>query len=439
MSRRNAVRVVSFSLSVALVCLLFSYKTSRDNKRYILSIENSYSYMLEELNTAANNISLILNKARFVTTRPQIATMASKLLTESEISKNALAQLPVSDRLSSLNKFFSQVGNYAISLSEQDSDVGVISDKDSGNIEKLSNISFKVSEILNSSRENYNNLEYWAKELEDKVQDATSKENLTTVLTELEDEFNDYPTLIYDGPYSDHILEKEPTLIKDMPNISQEEGLEVATKWSGSENLDFAGITDSKISTFDYMSENVYVGVTQKGGQVLYIRKTRRIDDIILNYDQALLKANAYLNDIGMNNLKETYYFESDGVCTINFAYQDGKTLCYTDLVKVGIAMDNGEVVFYEAAGYIANHKERAFEVPEISEEEAKSIISSKLKINNVRLALIPTNSVEEKRCYEFNCTSSDNQEVLIYINTAALIEEEILILQKSDGGILVK
>jgi len=54
-------------------------------------------------------------------------------------------------------------------------------------------------------------------------------------------------------------------------------------------------------------------------------------------------------------------------------------------------------------------------------------------------LALVPTDSVEEKRCYEFSCIAADGQEILVYINTATLAEEEILILCKSDGGILVK
>lgn len=436
MSRRNTVRVLSFSLSIALVCLIFGFKTQKENERYALYIENSYSYMLDELNTASNNIATILNKARFVTTKPQINAMAAKLLTEAEISKNSLAQLPVAGQLSSLNRFFSQVGNYALAVSKSENDV--ITEEQSRNIETLSAISVKVSDILNRSRENFNNLEYWASELKNQVEDVIDTNNLSSTLTELEDEFNDYPTLIYDGPYSDHILEKEPILINEMSEVSETEAFDTALKWTKTENLDFAGITDGKIATFDFLGNDISVSVTKKGGLVLNFRKFRPIEDIVLNYEQAVLKADAYLEAMGMRNLTETYFFESDGVCTINYAFLDGKTVCYTDLIKIGVAMDNGEIVFYEAAGYISNHKDRAFQTPEITEEEAGTLISSKLAVNNVQLALIPTDSVEEKRCYEFSCVSNDNQEVLVYINTAALVEEEILILQKSDGGILV-
>ncbi|MBQ6848214.1 MAG: germination protein YpeB [Clostridia bacterium] len=441
MSRRNLVRVVSFSLSFALACGIFAFKTNKENKKYILQIENSYSYMLDELNTAANNIATILNKARFATTKPQLSSMASKLLTEAEISKNSLSQLPVSAQLSTLNRFFSQVGNFAYSVSENVSEETPISAKDTVNIEMLSSISAQISEILNTARDDYNNLDYWASVIESGVEEIVSEKDLNACLGELEGELKDYPTLIYDGPYSDHILEKEPTLLKDTAEVSKDDALLIAAKWSGisPDSLDFGGTTEGKIATYDFLSEGVYVSITKKGGHILSLRKERLIKDIILNYEHALLKAIAFLDRMEMPNLKETYYFEADGVYTINFAFLDGKTLCYTDLVKVGIAADNGEIVFYEAGGYIANHRSRAFETPKITEEEAQSIISPKLTVNSVRLALIPLNSLEEKRCYEFACTSADGQEILVYINTAALLEEEILVLQKSDGGILVK
>ncbi len=441
MSKRNIVRIVSFSLSIAVACLIFTLKTGTENKKYILQLQNSYSYMLDELNTAANNIATILNKARFATTKPQLSSMAAKLLTEAEISKSSLSQLPVSSQLTTLNRFFSQVGNFAYSVSENLEDTSPLSQRDTASIEILSDISARISKILSASREDYNNLDYWAGVIESNVEEVISKENLSSTLDSLEGELKDYPTLIYDGPYSDHILEKEPTLLKDTGEVSKEDAHLTAAKWTGisPDSLQFGGTIEGKIATYDFLSEGVYVSVTKKGGYILNIRKERKIEDIILNYEHALLKAFAFLDRMNMTNLKETYYFEENGIYTINFAFLDGKTLCYTDLIKVGVAADNGEIVFYEAGGYIANHRSRAFETPKISEEEARNIISPKLTVNNVRLALIPLNSLEEKRCYEFACTSADGQEILVYINTAALLEEEILVLQKSDGGILVK
>lgn len=438
MSRRNAVRTVSFSLSVALVFLGLFYQADKKNKAYVLNIENTYSYMLDELNTSVGNIATILNKTRFLTTKSQLNKMAAKLLTEAEISKSTLAQLPIANSLSSLNLFFSQVGNYAFSLSENLSEKGLDS-QDIANIEKLSEISKRVEEIMSKSHGNFNNLEYWATTLDNEISQTVEENGLDISLTELEDEFKDYPTLIYDGPYSDHILNKESTLLKNESEVTKDQALKNAVEFSNIKDLAFAGVSNGEIPTFDFMGTDITVSLTKQGGFLLYLRREREIGDILLSYEQSLLKAKSYLESIGMRNLKETYYSSYGGVCVINFAHLDGKTICYTDLIKVGVAEDNGEIVFYEAGGYIVNHKPRAFETPQITEEEAMSIISPKLQVDGVQLALIPTDNLEEQRCYEFSCTSADLQEVLVYINTAVLKEEEILILQKDDGQTLVK
>ena len=230
-------------------------------------------------------------------------------------------------------------------------------------------------------------------------------------------------------------------MLKDAATVERQEALKTAAKWSKASlpNLEFAGETAGKIETYDFLGEGITVSITKKGGYVLYFRKENEVKDMILSNEQARLKANAYLSDMGISGMQETYYFEADGVCTVNFAFLDGKTLCYTDLIKVGVAMDTGDIVFYEAGGYITNHKERAFLTVKYTEEQAQALISPKLTVDSVRLALIPTDAVEETRCYEFACISGDNQEILVYINTADLSEEEILILRKSDGGVLVK
>jgi len=441
MKKRTLIKILSYSVSVALVSAVFSMKSYSKQETYKQEIQNEYSYMMDELSTATNNISTILNKARYATTPSQMSGMAAKLLAEAEVSKNSLSQLPIGNELTMLNRFFSQVGNYALAVSKSLITDGEISEKDIENIEHLSKSAQKVANIVNGTRAESNNPEYWARLIESKIENDVSVQELEESFNQLEDELKDYPTLIYDGPHSDHLLNKEASLLKDAEPIAEEKGKMVAARWCQVylKDLKYTGKSKGRIDTFNYSGENLDVSVTVKGGHILYFRKQPAVEEIILNHEQAVEKAKRYLQKMGMQNLKETYYYESDGVCTVNFAFLDGKTICYTDLIKVGVAMDTGDVIFYEAGGYISNHIDRTLKTPKYSEEEAKKIISPKLKVEDVRLAVIPTDSVKEKRCYEFLCTASDGQEILVYINTATLAEEEILILCKSDGGILVK
>ena len=81
----------------------------------------------------------------------------------------------------------------------------------------------------------------------------------------------------------------------------------------------------------------------------------------------------------------------------------------------------------------------RSTTTPAATAEQAREKVSGRLSVRETGLALIPTSSGGEVRCYEFVCKADDGQEILVYINASTLEEENILILLKSDGGTLTK
>lgn len=442
MKRRTTVKILSFCTAAVLAAVGFAAKSHISLRNYKLEIQNGYSRSLDELGASVNNISLILEKAEFATTPKHISTIANKLLIEAENAKSALSQLPAGgETLTVLNRFLSQVGNYAVSVAKSLAGGVSMSDEMSANMAMLRDTAQKVAATVNNSQITYNNMDYWAKELDRELDGAVDSDTLAGSLGELEESLSDYPKLVYDGPYSDHILEKEPAMIKDAAHVTESEALKTAAETAGVERstLKSDGVQNGTIPAYRFSDSSVNVTVSQKGGYAVYMRKNRSVGDSILSYEQALEKAKRYLERLGMTNFCETYYFTDEGVCVINFAYLDGKTICYTDLLKVGVAMDDGEIMLYEASGYLTNHVERAFETPAVTEEQAAEIVSDKLKIRETALALIPTESGGEVRCYEFVCVSEAEQDVLVYINAVTREEEDILILLKSDGGTLVK
>ena len=441
MKTRNAVRLISFCVAAVLVAAVFAVKARQDLKRYRLEVQNNYSRSLDGLNSSINNISLILEKAEYVTTAKQLSQMSAQLLTEAENAKNALAELPAGDNLDIINRFLSQVGNYAMAVSKS----LVSGEEPSGdyaqNIAVLKNTAQKISEAVGNSSIAYDNPSAWADDLDNKLEEAVDRDSLAGALDTLEDSLSDYPTLVYDGPYSDHILEKEPLMLKNAAAVTEDEALKKAAETAecGVDKLSLDGTAEGKIPAYRFSGENISVTVSRSGGYAVYMRKSREIGDYVLEHAQAVEKAKRYLERIGMGGFTETYFFTDEGVCVINFAYLDGKTVCYTDLVKVGVAMDTGEIMLYEASGYLTNHTDRAFETAAVSAEEAAKTVSDRLKIRETSLALIPTKGGGEKRCYEFVCLTEDGREILVYINAVTKEEEDILILLKSDGGTLTK
>ncbi len=439
--KQTVVKIISFLSAAILVVGGFAIKERSKGLKYLLMIENQYSRAFEQLNSSLNNIQMAVEKTVYVSSAKKMSSLSAEIFSEAELAKSALSELPTGDNdLSTIYRFLSQVGNYALSVAKNITSENTVSDKQREELKQLSDTAKTVTQVINDSGIEYNSPEHWAQTVENKLSDAVNKQGLASSLTQLEEDLSDYPTLIYDGPYSDHILEKEPLMTTGAREYLQDEALAVAISVVGDNNsLNFEDMQGGKIECYRFADNNVNVTVSKSGGYVVYMRKNRAVGDSLLSYEQALSKAEKFLEDMQITSLVDTYFYTDNGICVINFAYLDGQTICYTDLIKVGVAMDTGEIMLLETAGYLTNHTNRAFATPSHTSDEAMAKISSDLQVNEVAMTLIPTDSGGEVRCYEFLCSGEDGQEILVYINVQTLEEEQIYILLKTDGGTLVK
>ena len=134
--------------------------------------------------------------------------------------------------------------------------------------------------------------------------------------------------------------------------------------------------------------------------------------------------------------MKETYYLKQDGIVTINYAYeQDGVTV-YPDLIKLKVALDNGEIMGIETTGYLNSHEKRNISDVKITKEQAKKDLNSKIEILSENLAIIPTEWKTEVLCWEFK-GKVDDTDFLVYINAKTGEEQDILVITNTPNGTL--
>ena len=438
MKKRTLIRLFSFAAALLLATLGFALKSAQKAARYRLQIETGYSHMLDCLNESTGNISVLLQKAAYATSPAQRGSIAADLLAEAQSAKIALSQLPSGDgELSTLNRFLSQVGNYAVTVSQNTGG----QENYAANIAALQQTAKKISDAVGDSAITYNNPAEWEREIDRKIGEALKGDSFAGAAAKLEESLTDYPTLVYDGPYSDHILEKEPQMIKNKPVVSRDEAKTAAAEAANcrEKDLRYDGDVNGSIPAYRFVGDGLTVTVSKQGGYTVFLRRSRTVQTHEMSEKQLSGKAKAYLKNLGMDGFEETYFFTDEGVCVFNFAFRQGDTLCYTDLVKVGVATDNGEVMLLETSGYLTNHTARVFAPPAVSEKEAAKAVHPGLTVTSVSLALIPTDGGNEKRCYEFLCRTEDGREMLVYIDVASGAEQDLLLLLKSDGGTLTK
>lgn len=439
--KQTVVKIVSLLSVLLLVVGGFAIKERSKAQKYLTIIENQYSRAFEQLNSSLNNISMAMQKVVYVSSAKKMSSLSAEIFSEAELAKTAISELPIGENnVSTIYRFLSQVGNYALSVSKNIASQNTVTEKQREELKLLSDTAQTMTQVISDSAIEYNSPQQWAQVIENKLNDVIDEQGLAASLTQLEENLSDYPTLIYDGPYSDHILEKEPLMTTGAKEVSLDEAL-LKAKRMVDENTDltFEDMQGGKIECYRFANNNVNIAVSKSGGYVVYMRKNREVGDSLLSYEQALGKAEKFLENMQIKNMIDTYFYTDNGICVINFAYLDGQTICYTDLIKVGVAMDTGEIMMLETSGYLTNHTERAFRTPVYTADEAMEKISSDLEVKEVAITLIPTDAGGEIRCYEFLCEGYDDKEILVYINVLTLEEEQIYILLKSDGGTLVK
>ena len=426
-------------MAFLVVITLFLGKTLLKNQKYKDQIKYAYSRSFEILNSSLNNITINLQKATYITTPLQMSNISTEIFSETIVAKQALNEFPTGEKIfDSVNKFLSQTGNYLVYLSKQVISGTKINDNEYDNLKKLRNVSTKISQAVATMHNKYNNSGYWDNEIAGELE-GLNNNSLADDFLLMEETLSDYPTLIYDGPYADHRVTTKPTLLSGVQEVSEMRARDELKNMFGSNyQWLFSQINNGNIPAYEFYCDNAYASVSLDGGYVLAFREIIDESEVKIGYNQAMGIAGRFLRNKFDKNFTTSYYYVDNGVCFMNFASLQEDVICYSDLIKVGVDLSTGKIVFYEAGGYISNHTERIVDDKKYSYSDAKNILSDNLKILSYAIALIPTEA-SEKLCYEFLCEGEDGEEILIYINSNTLQEEQIFILIKSDGGTLVK
>ena len=204
-----------------------------------------------------------------------------------------------------------------------------------------------------------------------------------------------------------------------------------------------SGVSEGNLPFYMIEAESedktVYAEVSVQGGVVLEIMVSRNVGESAITQEEAVELAREFLENAGYESMRESYYMTNGNVCTVNFAYTQDGVVCYPDLIKVSVALDNGEVVGFETTGYVMSHTERALPNVSVSAEDAEEKVSDELEILAHNLAVIPTDGKYEVMCHEFKCETEDSSHCIVYVNAETGVEEKILILIESESGTLTK
>ncbi len=445
MNKKILIPIIAVSILLVVAVSVLAYNTVISANSYRANLSNIYTRSLGDFTEHLGNMENALKKAKYTNTLTGQSSIAAVLMESASGAKTAISYLPFSDNNN-------EVVEKSVSKA---ADFGLYAESKSVRGEELSEEDYEVFETLleqiSMLKKEFDDIR--ARSEQGEIQVGNLKNileqslNLSipasfdSELSDLSKEISALPTMIYDGPYSDHVEKREPEFLLNEKEITEDEALEIAAEFLkiDDEELTLKFTDEGSLAAYQFEGEGVSIKITKTGGVVSYMKKDTDTQEASLSYEDALEISLEHFSNSGDDSMKESYYVINDNVCTINFAPTQDEVILYPDLVKVSIELGEGNVVAFSNTGYLMNHRERDDISPKISEEEALNGVSPNLEVKNSNLAIVPTPGENEVLCYEFSCIDKESeQEVLVYINAATGYEESIFLITKSDSGHLV-
>ena len=316
---------------------------------------------------------------------------------EANLAGAYLSQIPVStDGLSKTQKFLNQTSEYSYYLFRKNLKDNDLTDEQLDKLNELHNYSIEVkntlnqlSEDINAEKLNWDELDYNPSTMFSKEISNISKDGFKSI----EENFEKYDGLIYDGAYSEHITNTSKKGLSG-ENVDEEKAKEIAQNFAGNENIkviEANGLSENgtiECYTFTITLNNhenkMTVAISKKGGHIVFSDYNRTIEEEKISDEKADELAKRYLESKNFKNMEKTYYTKQAGIMTINYAYKQDDIIVYPDLIKIKVALDNGDILGIETTGYLNNHERRNLDTKNIiSIEKATEKINKNIEIQN--------------------------------------------------------
>lgn len=447
MFKKRAVLAVIVSLIVVGSSTFgtLMYLDRRDYRNYL---QNQYQKNLYDVISNVENLQVALSKATVTASPRQSLILFGEIWKESSSAQDKLNSLPITHvAISQTSKFLSQVADFSLALVRANNRGKELTQEEWKNVEKLKDFSGYLSMQLKALQQEVSEGKIKWGEIKHKGRKLFAGNIQNTVDVKFEgiaSEMQQYPTLIYDGPFSENVLNIKPRILSEK-KISLEEAKKIASQIIGKEKVQetslYSNKTGEKIPCYAIAvkvkgrkDSDINIDISKNGGKVIYMLDSREVKEAKITMKEAIEKGSKFLEKLGYKDMIPTFSLRYDNVAVINYVYVKNKVVVYPDQIKLKVALDNGDIVGIESQHFLIAHYDRVTQSPKITLSDAKKSVSNRLNIRNIRLCIIPMESLREVFCYEFY-GDYNGEKYIIYINALDGEEERILKILETPNG----
>lgn len=434
----------------------WGYYQYQAKEEYYQYIDNQTKRKYYDLVGSIETISSELSKLMVSTQTKENMILFSRVWQNAYNAEEYLSQLPINQQgIIQSNKFFNQVGDYTFAMAQKSIKGKKLSTEDVKNLQQLYEYAVNLSMSFREIEDEAVGGEAWKSRfrrqktsqiIDEKTDEAEQKNPVETRFTKFEERMNLYPELIYDGPFSEHVIQGVKAKLQGEKITAEEAEKKVREFISEDRIQEIEQIdgTKGEVVTFNFKvtqkeyNDPLYINISEIKGYTAYVLNNREIEQAHISRKQAIEIADQFLEEKGFRNMMPTYSLKTENTAVVNYAYVQEDVIMYPDLIKVKIALDNGDIIGFDSTHYLTLNEQRDITEPQITPEEARQNVSVRATIEEApKLCYIPTSYGKEIYCYEVKVTRG-NEHFLIYINANTGLEEKILKAIISENGTLM-
>lgn len=424
--------IVLCSIIVSLMVL--SIALSISTSKYKMRLENVYKKNYYELLNNLEDIEVGFTKLIATNSLSTQQELLQEVYEASTMANVNLTSLPVaSNKIAHITSYINSVNGYSTALLSKAYEKVKLNDEALDNINSL----YKYSKIIMYDLNEYVDSLHGKNSIIKQVKYSNADSSAFDGGMRINANTEKVPSLIYDGPFSDSVVNKE---IKGLSGIEvtkeqAEQYIIDNFTYFGDYQVKYDGETKGKFATYNFILKSVevklYVQITQNGGMVLSINMLDgKGGNNDLSSNQCNILAHNFASIMGFENMHSVWYQDTDEIVYVNLAPIVEHVIYYPDLIKVKVDKRLGMVVGWEATNYAYNHTSRETPTFGLSFAECEKNLSTALKVVERNLCVIPNKYVGESVAFEYICTW---QEYKYYVYLDANTGEELNILRVID------
>ena len=430
--------LLALSTTGLAVGLGLSEKKSSNYQNKLENVYQSNFYsLLDSVNNLDNKLSK-LNNSSSSSYQRKLLLEASSNASEAEIS---IASLPLSQNdIQDTVKMVNQISGYTTTLADKLAQGQSLTDNE---IKTLENISQSVSALKSQLNEFARKLDKGYQILRASMDIDTDGNRFSTSLSSLKNNDVEYPTMIYDGPFSDSVVNSAIKGVKKA-KVSKEKAQEhLESHFKSASLIEYIGSTEGRFQTYNFRvtnssEEKLYVQSLQQGGDILTISGAGELGQASIDDTQAKNIALEFAKLNGIENGQVVWSDTIENDVYFNIAPTQNSIILYPDLVKVKVNLVSGSVVGYDATAYFTNHTDRSLSKGSLTLDEGETKVPDRFTITLTRYALVPLDYNREVVCVEVQAEDGENTFYFYYNVISGNLENLLKVIKTDNGNLLM-